>query len=161
MAIKVYGKNTPALTLGDKEFLASGGEGDVYAKNGVIFKIYQDPKKTIPQKKIDELSSLTLPNIIKPEDLLLNDKGLPVGYTMKFVQDTIPLPKLFTSSFLNRNNIKPESNERLVDQMMAGIDFVHNRGILIVDLNEFNFLVDGTTYQTPYFISILVLSCIQ
>jgi hypothetical protein len=44
------------VVLSDTDFIAAGGEGTVYRKDGLAIKIYHDPKAMIPAKKIQELS---------------------------------------------------------------------------------------------------------
>ena len=54
MIVEVDGDGKHTLT--DKHFIASGGEGSVFKKNGKAFKIYNDISKMIPVGKIQELS---------------------------------------------------------------------------------------------------------
>lgn len=153
MKVIIKGKN--AVDLNDtKDFIAEGGEGRIYEKNGVIFKIYFDQKKVIPYEKIVELSLLNLKNIVRPIDLLLNQKNDPVGFTMNFINNTSPLCKLFTNEFRNNNNITDEIIVKLVEKMQEVTCFIHDKGGLIVDGNEMNYLVDKMTFTEPYFIDV-------
>lgn len=159
MKLHIQGKNKVDLT--QKDFLTQGGEGQVYVQGGTAFKVYNDASKMIPIGKIQELSSLTHPNIIKPEDILIDPKNKPVGYTMKFVKDTYALCQLFTKSFRDRNKFTPEMALDVVRKLQEIVKHVHEKNILIVDLNELNFLVgddfkniyaiDVDSYQTPGF----------
>jgi hypothetical protein len=54
------------VQLGRTEFKAQGGEGAVYVKGQTAYKLYTDPARCIAQAKIDELSLLVQPNIIRP-----------------------------------------------------------------------------------------------
>lgn len=159
MKLHIQGKNQ--VDLVQKDFLTSGGEGSIYVKGGTAFKVYNDSKKMIPVGKIQELSCLTHPNIIKPEDILIDSKNKPVGYTMKFVKDTYALCQLFTKSFRDRNSITPDMMLDLVRKLQDLVKHAHDHNILIVDLNELNFLtsddfkdiyaIDVDSYQTPSF----------
>lgn len=159
MKVHIQGKGNVDLT--QKNFLASGGEGVVYAQGGLAYKIYNDPQKMIPLGKIQELATLTHLNIIKPEDILIDTKNKAVGYTMRFVKDTYALCQLFTKSFRDRNKVTPEMILNLVRKLQELVKHVHDQNILIVDLNELNFLVsddfkdmyaiDVDSYQTPGF----------
>lgn len=140
MKLFIQGKNQ--VELSNNDYLTSGGEGKVYVKGGVAFKIYNDAKKMISLGKIQELSSLTHLDIIKPEDILIDAKNKPVGYTMKFIKDTYALCQLFTKSFRDRNSVTPDTVLDLVRKLQEIIQHVHDQNILIVDLNELNFLVD-------------------
>ncbi|HEX7773949.1 MAG TPA: hypothetical protein VF435_16120, partial [Pyrinomonadaceae bacterium] len=149
------------VQLGRMEFKAQGGEGAVYVKGPTAYKIYADPSRCIAQAKIDELSSLVQSNIIRPVRLILDNKNTPVGYTMRAVGKAHSLCRLFPKAFRQRNNITPEITLRLVRQLQTGVLHVHTNGVLIVDLNEMNFLVsadfaelffiDVDSYQTPSF----------
>ena len=149
------------VQLGRSEFKAQGGEGAVYVKGQTAYKIYTDPSRCIAQAKIDELSSLVQPNIIRPIHLILDGKNLPAGYTMRAIGKAHSLCQLFPKAFRQRNNITPEIILRLVRQLQTGVCHIHSRGILVVDLNEMNFLVstdfaelffiDVDSYQTPSF----------
>ena len=149
------------VQLGRTEFKAQGGEGAVYVKGQTAYKIYADPSRCIAQAKIDELALLVQPNIIRPVHLILDHKNNPVGYTMRAVGKAHSLCQLFPKAFRQRNNITPEIALRLVRQLQTGVLHIHSRGILVVDLNEMNFLVstdfaelffiDVDSYQTPSF----------
>jgi hypothetical protein len=149
------------VQLGRTEFKAQGGEGAVYVKGSTAYKIYADPARCIAQAKIDELSVLVQPNVVRPFHLILDGRNIPVGYTMRYAGKTHSLCQLFPKAFRQRNKITPELTLRLVRQLQTGVLHIHSRGILIVDLNEMNFLVstdlrelffiDVDSYQTPSF----------
>ncbi len=155
----VQGKG--AIKLSSADFKAQGGEGSIFVKGSTAYKIYIDPQKAISPAKIQELSGLTDSNIIRPLDLLLDGKNRPVGYSMRYVGKSFALCQLFPKAFRQRNNLTPDLTLKLVRKMQDGVRHVHNGGILIVDLNELNFLVaedfsevyfiDVDSYQTPSF----------
>ena len=73
--MKVFIKGTcNSANLLKDDLLACGGEGEIYLKDDIIFKIYINRKKIIPYSKIKELSVITYPNVIKPQQLVLNKK---------------------------------------------------------------------------------------
>jgi len=149
------------IKLSQSDFKAQGGEGSIYVKKSTAYKIYSDPSRTIQPAKIIELSVLTQPNIIRPLEIVLNAKNEPVGYSMRHVDKAYALCQLFPKAFRQRTNLTPEHTLRLVRRLQEGVDHIHNNGILIVDLNELNFLVasdfgeiyfiDVDSYQTPSF----------
>ena len=159
------------LQLGKAEFKAQGGEGSVYVKGSNAYKIYTDPSRCIQQAKIDELAMLVQPNIIRPLELILDGRNRPVGYSMRYVGKAHSLCQLFPRAFRQRNNITPELTLRLVRQLQTGVSHVHSRGILIVDLNELNFLVssdfkelffiDVDSYQTPSFPATVLMESVR
>lgn len=129
-------------SLNKNDFVASGGEGQIFRKGGVAFKIYSDPKKMIPVAKIDELSVLTDSNIIRPQHVLLDSHNHAVGYTMRFVKDTFVLSQLFPKAFRDRYRIKAGGMLKLVRKLQDIVAHCHDKHVLIVDVNELNFLVD-------------------
>jgi serine/threonine protein kinase len=149
MKIQVKGKT---ISLGRRDFLASGGEGSVYVKRGVAYKIYADPKRMIPVGKIQELSTLTDKYIIKPDQVIYSKKK-PVGYTMRFVKDTYAFCQLFTKAFKDRHNLTPDMCLSLVKAMQKTVCHIHENDILVVDLNEMNFLSDRK-FKNVFFIDV-------
>jgi len=104
------------VRLGKTEFKAQGGEGAVYVKGSSAYKIYADPSRCITQAKIDELSVLVQPNVIRPLELVLDGRNRPVGYSMRYVGKADPLCRFFPKAFRQRNNITPDVTLRLVRQ---------------------------------------------
>jgi hypothetical protein len=159
------------IRLGKSEFKAQGGEGAVYVKGSNAYKIYTDPSRCITQAKIDELSVLVQPNIIRPLELLIDSRNIPVGYSMRSIGKAHSLCQLFPKAFRQRNNLTPELTLRLVRQLQTGVSHIHSRGILIVDLNEMNFLVapdfselffiDVDSYQTPSFPATVLMESVR
>ena len=159
------------IRLGKTEFKAQGGEGSVYVKGSSAYKLYTDPARCITQAKIDELSALVQPNIIRPLELVIDSHNRPVGYSMRSVGKAHSLCQLFPKAFRQRNNLTPELTLRLVRQLQTGVSHIHSRGILIVDLNEMNFLVstdfrelyfiDVDSYQTPSFPATVLMDSVK
>ena len=159
------------IRLGNTEFKAQGGEGSVYVKGANAYKLYTDPARCITQAKIDELSVLVQPNIIRPLELVIDSRNRPVGYSMRSVGKAHSLCQLFPKAFRQRNNLTPDLTLRLVRQLQTGVSHIHSRGILIVDLNEMNFLVsadfrelyfiDVDSYQTPSFPATVLMDSVR
>lgn len=152
--MKVFTKGNPEVNLTKTHFVAEGGEGKVYARGDTGYKIYHDPAKAIPIGKIQELAGITDPNVIKPADALFKGKKAQhIGHTFRFVKDTWTLCQLFTRAFREREGFSHELSMKLVQKLQEGIKSVHNVGVLLVDLNEMNFLV-SRDFSTPYFIDV-------
>ncbi len=170
MKVRLQGTNK-VVELSNADFLAQGGEGKIFIKGNTAYKLYADPAKMIPEGKFNELSLLSDSHIIKPEDTLFDMKDRRVGFTMRYLKDTYTLCQIFTKAFRVRNNIKPEQVFDLVRQMQQTIHHVHNNGILVVDLNEFNFLldkdfkevffIDVNSYQTPHYPAMAIMDSIH
>ncbi len=169
MKLIIRGKGS--IELNQADFAAQGGEGAVYVKGDMAFKVYTDPAKMIPPAKIQELSALNRPNIIRPQEILLDQRLRPVGYAMRRVQTGLPLCAFYTRAFRERKGVTPELIARLVQKLREGVQYIHENGILIVDLNEMNLLVDlplrevlfidTDSYQTPSFPATAIMDSIR
>ena len=95
------------IRLGKSEFKAQGGEGAVYVKGSNAYKIYSDPSRCIEQAKIDELSVLVQPNIIRPLELLIDSRNRPVGYSMRSIGKAHSLCQLFPRPFASETTSLP------------------------------------------------------
>ena len=102
MKVLVCGKE---INITDKTYIAQGGQASVYGIGNKIFKIYTDPNDMIPIAKINELQQLKESYIINPQDIIFNQQKHPIGYTMSYCKNSVPLCKLFTRDFRNRFNI--------------------------------------------------------
>lgn len=168
MDVYVQGKK---VRLTQAEFKAQGGQGAVYVKDQIAYKVYADPAQMIPLPKIGELSALTLADIIKPQDVLTDSRRAPVGYTMPHVADAFVLCQTFPKAFREREGLTPDLVLRLVRKLQEGVAHVHTQHILIVDLNEMNFLVDPAfehvyfldvdSYQTPTFAATALMESVR
>src|SRR3972149_9618375 len=139
--MKVYTQALGKIDLTKGNFLASGGEAAIYVKDNFAFKIYSDPAKMIPAGKIQELSEITDENIIKPKEIIFDTSNKPIGFTMRFVKDTYALCQAFTRTFREREGLDNDKMRELVKKLRQLVEHVHDKNILIVDLNELNFLV--------------------
>lgn len=144
--IKGQGK----VSLNQSHFKAMGGQASVYIKDGKAYKIYTDPKDTIPEAKFNELLAIQDQYVIKPQALLLDEKtNVPIGYVMDVV-DGPSLCQLFTKSFRNRNKVTPQMIIDLIGDGQNHIVNVHKAGCLIVDLNENNEIVTSDFKHTCF-----------
>ncbi len=158
MKVTVQGQGDVVLSQSD--FVAAGGEGQIYAKGAMAYKIYHDPARMLPVGKIAELAVLTHPDISRPDRILLDPNShRAIGYTTRFIRDAMPLCQVLTRAFREREGLDHARMFQLVRQLQDIVDHVHQAGLLIVDLNEMNFLVDRLlgkiyaidvdSYQTP------------
>ena len=169
--MKVYVKGQGEVTLGKANFVGAGGEGDVYAKGSTAIKVYQDPRKMIPTGKIQEIGKITDPNVIKPERVVLDKKNAPIGYTMRFLKKTHAMCELFPPAFRTRNGISPQMMLGLIQSLQERVRNVHSAGVLVVDLNEMNFLIDPKfsevyaidvdSYQTAHYPATAIMASIR
>lgn len=169
--MKVYIQGQGLVSLTNNEFLASGGEGSVYAVGNIAVKIYTDPTRALPVGKITELARITDPHIIKPESVVEDVSHKPVGYTMKLVRDTHPLCQTFTRAFREREGLDQVRMLNLTQQIQHLVEHTHKAGILIVDLNEMNYIlssdyktvfaIDVDSYQTPNYKATAIMASVK
>lgn len=152
---QTYYVNGNKLTFTNKEYKAAGGEGTIYKKGNIIYKIFHDYQKaqSTPPAKVEELSKLlTKNNILTPIDQIYDSNNKYIGFTMPYVSDTQALCRIFTNAYRREKNIKQENILNLVEHFQEDLHYIHKQKCLIVDLNEFNFLVDEKTFSCVYFI---------
>jgi len=141
--MKVTIKGQGDVNLTQRDFVASGGQGSVYAVGNTAYKVYHDPSAMMPEGKIRELAPLPVSMFSRPEHLLLDKHGNPVGYTTGFITDAYVLCQLFPRVFREREGLTHAKSFALVEQMRDGIGIAHKASILLIDGNEMNFLVDS------------------
>lgn len=146
--------NGHQVNLNQSDYVTKGGEGSIYRKGDIAFKIYEDLTKMIPVAKIGELSSLEHDSIIRPQSVVYDKKKHEVGFTMSWLGgDITALCKLFTNTFRKNNNIENDQIIELVENIKKVTQFVHDKKCLIVDNNELNYMVSND-FVTPYLIDV-------
>lgn len=171
--MKVFVQGEGDVSLTQASFVAEGGEGKVFAVGSTGYKVYHDPAKAISASKIQELQPINDSDVIRPDKLLFNStrRREHVGHTFRFVKDTWVLCQLFPRSFREREGLTPDLTLKLVRRMQEGVEAVHRAGVLIVDLNEMNFLVskdftavyfiDVDSYQTAHFPATAIMPSVR
>ncbi|UCE66564.1 MAG: hypothetical protein JSU85_00695 [Candidatus Zixiibacteriota bacterium] len=154
MIPKIHIAGIGNIALSRKDFIASGGEGQIFGKGKTAYKIYHDEKKMIPLGKFDDLSALNARHIVNPQEILLNSKCVPCGYTMEYFKETEPICKVFANGFRKKAGFNENDAVKLVENMLRLIDFVHSKDCLIVDFNEINFLIKSSELTQPVFIDV-------
>lgn len=163
------------LSLTDKMYLASGGEGTLYVNGDQAYKLYHDPdKKMLPAKKMQELAAIGNNQIVIPREIIYDPAtGKPLGYVTKFIDGVEPLVKLFTRTFKDANNVSYRMVNELVKQLQLVVTDVHKAKCLIVDLNELNILagieptvivpwfIDTDSYSTPSFHATAIMDSVR
>lgn len=147
-----------SITLTKSDFLAGGGEGEVFVKGSTAYKIYHDPANCMPEGKLRELGVIQDKDVIRPKDVLLDGQGKPVGYSMRYIANANPLCTVFPKAYRDRVGLDGSGVLHLVRMLQERVQSVHDAGVLVVDLNEMNYLVsedhqhiygiDTDSYQT-------------
>ncbi len=169
--MKVFVKGQGAVTLSQQNFVALGGQASVYVKDRTAFKVYTDPKDAIPDAKFQALAGISDPCVIKPETLLLNDKNVSIGYTMRAVADNFSLCQFFTRAFRDRNHVTQDQILDITEKLQGHVRNVHQSSAVIVDLNELNvlvpktfddtFLIDVDSYQVKGYPATVVMPSVR
>lgn len=152
--MRVYFEDDTYESLNDSHFISQGGQGSVYAKDDLAYKIYTDKNHAIPESKIKELSIIPNEDVIKPEYPLFDVKGNCIGYAMKQVHSDISLCQVLNHAYKTKHNISTTTMLHLLEDMQQKIQDIHSKDILIVDFNEMNFLIDENDYSKSYFIDV-------
>ena len=109
--------------------------------------------------------------MLRPLDLVVDDRGAPLGYIMRFAGPSYSLCPVIPRSFRERHGIGPDQAFQLVLRLRTGIENVHRAGVLLVDIHERNFLVDPSfqdicfidvdSYQTPHYPATALLPVVR
>jgi hypothetical protein len=173
MKVYVGSAQGTALYLGQQDFVGEGGEGRVYRRGTHAYKVYHDPARMIPAGKIAELQEISDPRVVKPEGLLYGESPspTPVGYVMPFLRGCRPLCELFTRTFREEQGLDASRILALVCRFQDLIHAIHRAQVLVVDLNEMNFLVgpgldevyaiDADSYRTPSYPATAVMPSVR
>jgi hypothetical protein len=151
--MKVLVEGEGSFILDQKNYKSEGREGRIYIIGNTVFKIYINKNEIIHPKKMKELVVLDRPNVVRPVKPVRDTNGDIVGFTMNLVKSKVPLVKLITSSFQSANNIKPDQIAKLVEIMKDTYQFIHDKGCLVVDGNEMNYLVSDK-FDNVYFLDV-------
>ncbi len=143
--------STPAghsITLGAE--LGKGGEGAVYEVVGspdLVAKLYIDGRAEDRRAKIEAMVAAGLhrqaPHISFPIDMLLDERGIFVGFTMRRVGSARPIHQLWNAQ--DRQKYFPEASISFMVRVAANaartVAELHHTGCVIGDINESGFLV--------------------
>lgn len=146
------GGKSVLLTEGD--YVTAGGQGKIYRKGGIVYKVYTSPIDPSFEKKLKFLSCLKKDNIVSPKDVLYSPSGAPVGYTMNFIDNVSSLALFLTKSFQQRNGIDGKHLEGIFLNMSETIRYIHDKKITLVDGNELNYVVSNLDWITTYFLDV-------
>ncbi|MBF0118835.1 MAG: serine/threonine protein kinase [Desulfobacterales bacterium] len=154
MEVFIKGKGN-IIKLLDSDYIGEGGEAKVYGKDGIAYKIYHDIQKLIPEAKIKELSLLDNSCIIRPENVLINKNKSYIGFTMRLLPENfVYLPKIFINDFRKRIGFTDQDALSLVEAMKELLIFIHEKNCLVIDGNEFNYLLNDKKLTEPYIIDV-------
>ena len=146
--MKVRIDRGPTLTLRNDQFVASGGQGKVFATGDVAIKIYDDPAAALTPAQLATLRRIRHPQLVVPEAIVRRaGDDTVVGHTMRFVSDARPVAQLVPTAFWRREGWGLPDALGLVASIAEAITAVHAAGATIVDLNDTNVVVTAPDLQ--------------
>jgi len=133
--------------------LAEGGEGVIFEYNNQILKIFKD---TVDKKekfeKVKRLIGKNLPkNVIKPLEVLYNEKSQFIGYSMAKIAGE-EFKRLTNKKFIKMNNTSTKDLLKMLVELKNTLIKLHSQNIYISDLNDCNILFDKN--YNIYFIDV-------
>ena len=143
--IRVVMPGKGEVMLRAQDHLATGGEGAVFQRAGMVYKLYLDPvaaRARGMEEKIGLLAQLRHPSIVAPIDVLRDQQQALVGHYMPAAPG-VPLIELCTNAWRNANGFGDDQAAQLVENMRAAVTAAHALPALMVDGNETNWLANG------------------
>jgi hypothetical protein len=141
----VYWPGKGEVKLTDRDHLATGGEGVVYAKGGFVYKLYLDPAAARARgmaDKLDLLARIRHPGIVAPLAPLADKAGQLVGFVMPQAAG-VALTRTFANAWRDANRFGDGEAAKLVESMRQVVLEAHRHQALLVDANELNWLAEG------------------
>lgn len=142
--------------------LGEGADGVVYAvkRDGQLAVKLQpnnEPLTPFRRRRLERLIALRLPEhphgrqdllMCWPRELVLDDRGRAIGFTMRRALGRKPVKLAKLLSFRDREKLAPNLSFQTVMLIGAGlaliVAYVHALGLVLCDLNERNVIVAGT-----------------
>lgn len=129
-------------------FIAKGGEGHVYeVAKGLGVKIYppknRDSRESKVRAMVDSRLSETSSLIAYPKNIVTDEKGNFVGFSMKLFYELEPLHNLYSPKSRKEkfSSVDYRFLVRVATNVARGIAAVHSAGVIIGDINHSGILV--------------------
>ncbi len=148
--ITVFDDSGKKLVLGPTDHLATGGEGAVYARGDVVYKVYLDPAKAQAARMSEKLAllrQLKHPGIAAPTGALHDSRGGFLGLTLQRV-DGEALCRLFTNTWRDAHGFGVDQTRKVVAATREIVQAAHQQHAVLVDGNELNWLVSANLKPT-------------
>lgn len=127
--------------------IAAGGEGVIYEYGKKVLKVYHTPKPTKFENHLKSLGNLDN-RFVKPQQIWYTNAGLVGGFEMDYVDFNkyLLFNNLFNKGYCTINGIDKKLKIKILESLKDAIEFAHNKGIIIGDLNQYNIFVkkDGS-----------------
>ena len=152
--------NQKRIKLNPKAAIGKGGEADIYdIGNGKVLKLFKPddhpdyqmlPKEqqaakvrlALHQQKLRVFPQNLPPRVVKPETLAMDKQGVNIlGYTMPFLQNTVPLLKYSDRTYRHTNGISSQFVTALFRDLHDSVTKIHQANVTIGDFNDLNLLI--------------------
>ncbi len=152
--------NQKRIKLNLKAAIGKGGEADIYdLGNGKVLKLFKPDDhpdyQLLPQEQQAAKARLALhqqklrvfpqnlpSRVVKPETLAMDKQGVNIlGYTMPFLQNTVPLLKYSDRTYRSINSISPQFVTTLFRDLHDSVTKIHQANVTIGDFNDLNLLI--------------------
>jgi len=127
--------------------ISAGGEGEIFqTDSGMVAKIYHPQnlkQETIEKLKLMLSQKLNIPGVCWPTELLLDQRSQVIGYLMPKAGGKTLQHSVFSKPMLLQNfpTWKRSDLVTLALSCLKRIKRLHDKGILLGDINPLNFLV--------------------
>ena len=74
--------NNDTVSLGQRHYMTSGGEAELYKMGTTVYKVYHTPRPIEYMKKLHWLLQHPTKNTSQVKDILLDANGQLIGYCM-------------------------------------------------------------------------------
>lgn len=143
--------------------IGSGGEGrilKVAEDKSLALKLYHPTRTPLSEDRFKYLTKLDEKWFVKPQDLLYDDLGSLVGFSMKLLlsKEHFVIENIFQKDFCKANGITLDVKLKIFRSLIAAVKSAHALGVVIGDLNQYNIMVtikgdvqflDVDSYETP------------
>lgn len=131
--------------LDDKNWVAQGGEADIYKKDKFAIKIYKDPARVRQMGLVDRVEFAKQWRnlaIAAPTDIALNSNKEAIGVVLPWLNGT-PILTAFNNDWRAQNGFDRTATLRVTTELWNIVHGVHKTSALMVDGNEWNYMIDA------------------
>lgn len=141
--LKIYDSHQNSIQFSPNEYITSGGEGDIYLKKDIIYKIFQQPKNKDFQEKILLLQQFQYPSLAYPIEPFFNEYQEIIGFSMKKIQAE-PVVKMFSSIWQQNHQFDLQQQLDFINKMRELLLLIHQKKAVVADGNEMNWLFNSS-----------------
>lgn len=149
------------ITVTPSQSVGKGGEADVYKiDNKTVVKIFKGPDHqdilsdpALVQAAADKIKEHQnklisfpkgLPNhVVSPEEVVFDNNGKIIGYTMKIVENGEALYSYSDRKFQQSSGISVDDVAKIFLDLHQTVDLLHKKNVVIGDFNDLNVIINN------------------